>query len=101
MESIGCKRVAQAMDGEQKSSSNIFVVEMKKWFWDVTLNVIPKIIVGKGYAKYTENGDRVLKGAMDGDMLSGIFFDVSGKFVVSYKLPFLRLAGFWVELRTR
>ncbi|XP_021283758.1 cytochrome P450 CYP82D47-like [Herrania umbratica] len=70
---------------KNKDSSDKVLVEMKTWFRDVTLNVILRMIVGK----------RILSSGSDAegerwkDALQD-FFNLSGKFVISDALPFLR-----------
>ncbi|XVE94791.1 hypothetical protein REPUB_Repub02eG0040000 [Reevesia pubescens] len=74
---------------ERKDGSDKVLVEMKKWFKNVTLNVILKMIVGKripssGNDAESEKWKQALKD----------FFDLSGKFVISDALPFLR----WLDI---
>ncbi|XP_002510312.2 cytochrome P450 CYP82D47 [Ricinus communis] len=68
------------------------IVKMKQWFADITLNVIFRIIFGKRYINYTTTQE-------DGDSdqwreAVRNFFVLSGKFVVSDAVPFLR----WLDL---
>ncbi|TXG52312.1 hypothetical protein EZV62_021481 [Acer yangbiense] len=65
------------------SCSNKVLVDMKRWFEDVTLNVILRIIVGK---RCSEN-DRWKEELTT-------FFEWHGKFLVSDALPFLR----WLDI---
>ncbi|XVE94796.1 hypothetical protein REPUB_Repub02eG0040300 [Reevesia pubescens] len=68
-----------------KKRSDKVLVEMKRWFRDVTLNVILKIIVGKRIPNSSEGCETVKwKKSLDD------FFELSGKFVVSDALPYLR-----------
>ncbi|KAJ8748009.1 hypothetical protein K2173_014436 [Erythroxylum novogranatense] len=60
------------------SGSNKVLVDMQKWFWDIALNLILKIIVGKRYVEYT----------------CCRHFRIVGKFSVSDALPFLS----WMDL---
>ncbi|XVF73659.1 hypothetical protein PTKIN_Ptkin13bG0000400 [Pterospermum kingtungense] len=74
---------------EKKDSSGKILVEMKKWFKSVTLNVILRMIVGKripnsGNDVESEGWKQALKE----------FFDLSGKFVISDALPYLR----WLDI---
>ncbi|XP_022752262.1 cytochrome P450 CYP82D47-like [Durio zibethinus] len=74
---------------EKKDSSGKISVEMKKWFKNVTLNVILRMIVGKripssGNDAESERWKQALKD----------FFDLSGKFVISDALPYLR----WLDI---
>ncbi|KAJ8771559.1 hypothetical protein K2173_026736 [Erythroxylum novogranatense] len=74
------------------SGSNKLLVDMQKWFWDVALNMILKIIVGKRYVEYTCCNDKEQKGGWRKELR--LFFELSGKFSVSDFLPFLR----WMDL---
>ncbi|KAL5777892.1 hypothetical protein ACOSP7_010823 [Xanthoceras sorbifolium] len=67
----------------KSSTSNKVSVEMERWFGDVTLNVILRLIVGK---RCSEN---------DGWKKELItFFEWHGKFLVSDALPYLR----WLDI---
>ncbi|WCJ44231.1 Cytochrome P450 82A3 [Euphorbia peplus] len=65
------------------------LVEMKQWFGDITLNVISRIIVGKS-SGYGNSGEDELgwKEALR------VFFDLSGRFVISDGVPYLR----WLDI---
>lgn len=80
------------MDQEQKSRSNKLFVVMKRWFSDITLNVILKIIVGKRNA---ELADCMVGEKSDGwrDTLRD-YIELFGMFVASDALPFFR----WLDL---
>ncbi|XP_037493214.1 cytochrome P450 CYP82D47-like [Jatropha curcas] len=70
------------------------VVKMKQWFGDITLNVIFRIIVGKRYVNYYMTS---LEDGNDSDEWREAvnkFFELSGKYVLSDSLPFLR----WLDL---
>ncbi|KAK1555285.1 hypothetical protein Q3G72_024458 [Acer saccharum] len=74
------------------SSADKILVEMKKWFGDVTLNVVTKIVVGKRFVGYStkkesENNERIHK-ALRG------FFELTGAFVLADAVPFLR----WLDI---
>ena len=68
---------------------------MKKWFGDVTLNMVFRMVVGKRYLEATstsesescDDGDRCRKALRD-------FFEFMGNFVVSDAIPWLR----WLDL---
>ncbi|GLT58099.1 hypothetical protein SLA2020_310210 [Shorea laevis] len=66
------------------SRSGKALVDMKKWFTDVTLNVILRMIVGKRVSNSSERWMKLLKG----------FFEFSGKFLISDAFPFLR----WLDI---
>ncbi|XVF07464.1 hypothetical protein REPUB_Repub06bG0141200 [Reevesia pubescens] len=69
--------------------SDKVLVEMKRWFRDVTLNVILRMIVGKRIPNSSEEGETVKwKKSLDD------FFELSGKLVVSDALPYLR----WLDI---
>ncbi|KAL4290377.1 hypothetical protein GQ457_14G004980 [Hibiscus cannabinus] len=70
----------------RKRSSDKVLVEMKSWFKDVTLNVILRIIVGKRIPNSGEIDNETVKWKKSLDE----FTKISGKFVVSDALPFLR-----------
>ncbi|KAK4860303.1 hypothetical protein QYF36_020952 [Acer negundo] len=74
------------------SSADKILVEMKKWFGDVTLNVVTKIVVGKRFVgdstkKESENNERIQR-ALRG------FFELTGVFVLADAVPFLR----WLDI---
>ncbi|XVF85205.1 hypothetical protein PTKIN_Ptkin17bG0099300 [Pterospermum kingtungense] len=74
---------------KNKDSSGKILVEMKKWFQNVTLNVILRMIVGKRIPSSGRDAESErLKHALED------FFDLSGKFVISDALPFLR----WMDI---
>ncbi|KAK2660429.1 hypothetical protein Ddye_006962 [Dipteronia dyeriana] len=70
---------------ERSNSSNKVSIEMRKWFEDAILNVILRLIVGK---RCNEESD----GWNEEFMKS--FSELSGKFLVSDALPFLR----WLDI---
>ncbi|KAJ8771572.1 hypothetical protein K2173_026749 [Erythroxylum novogranatense] len=74
------------------SGSNKVLVDMQKWFWDVALNMILKITVGKRYVEYTCCSDDEQKGGWRKELR--LFMELSGKFSASDSLPFLR----WMDL---
>ena len=74
--------------GASKSKGNMVLVEMKRWFGDLTLNIVLRTIVGQtvGYITNVEDEESVKgwkKGLKD-------FFHWTGVFSVSDALPFLR-----------
>ncbi|KAG4140335.1 hypothetical protein ERO13_D06G012100v2 [Gossypium hirsutum] len=75
----------------KKKSSNCgkVMVEMKRWFRDVTLNVVLRIVVGKRIPNSYE-GDETVKWKKSLDDL----FELSGKFLISDALPYLR----WLDI---
>ncbi|KAI9201491.1 hypothetical protein LWI28_024238 [Acer negundo] len=84
-------------DRNKDSENNKYKVslEMKKWFGDVTLNVIYKIIVGKRYVgTTTSSSDDDDHEADQWRDAVRRFFELAGKFVVSDAVPFLR----WLDL---
>ncbi|OAY50850.1 cytochrome P450 CYP82D47 [Manihot esculenta] len=76
---------------KKKNNSDMVLVEMKRWFADITSNVILRIIFGKsvGYETTNESEENEkLKVALRD------FFDLSGRFVVADAVPFLR----WLDI---
>ncbi|XP_050237088.1 cytochrome P450 CYP82D47-like [Mercurialis annua] len=85
------KELYGAWDKDQKSSSESRVlVDMKRWFGDITLNVILKLIVGKsvGYVTTNERSDEEWKQALRD------FFHLAGMFAAADAVPFLR----WLDI---
>ncbi|KAK9218462.1 hypothetical protein WN943_007100 [Citrus x changshan-huyou] len=64
-----------------KSPNKMLLVEMKKWFEDILRNVVLRMIVGKECNSVDSEKWK--------ELLTR-FFEMSGKFVVSDALPFLR-----------
>ncbi|KAL3734777.1 hypothetical protein ACJRO7_024021 [Eucalyptus globulus] len=61
------------------------LVDMKRWFGDITLNVVFRMIVGKRYEdEQDEKGREALRS----------YFDLAGRFIVSDAFPILR----WLDL---
>ncbi|KAK9280973.1 hypothetical protein L1049_003864 [Liquidambar formosana] len=77
----------QWIENNQKSGTDKVFVEMKKWFGDVTFNVILKMVLGKRYSGEEEGGVRFKKAIRE-------WFEYLGMFLVSDALPFLR----WLDL---
>ncbi|KAF8024316.1 hypothetical protein BT93_F1490 [Corymbia citriodora subsp. variegata] len=71
------KRCTENYNGAQKK----VLVDMKRWFGDITLNVVFRMIVGKRFEdEQDEKGRDALRE----------FFDLAGRFVVSDAFPILR-----------
>ncbi|KAK8608620.1 hypothetical protein V6N13_024037 [Hibiscus sabdariffa] len=83
-----CLQQLYELWNRKRSTSNCdkVLVEMKSWFKDVTLNVILRIIVGKRIPNSGEIDNETVKWKKSLDE----FTKISGKFVVSDTLPFLR-----------
>ncbi|KAG8632548.1 cytochrome P450 CYP82D47 [Manihot esculenta] len=77
---------------KNKSNNDKLKIEMKRWLWDITLNVILKIIVGKRYVEYANVGEGQESDAWREAMRE--FMELSGVFAVSDALPYLR----WLDL---
>ncbi|GMI93955.1 cytochrome P450, family 82, subfamily C, polypeptide 4 [Hibiscus trionum] len=75
---------------KRSSNSDKVLVEMKTWFRDVTLNLILRIIVGKRIPFSDERDDEAEKWKKSLDDI----MEMSGKFLVSDALPFLR----WLDI---
>ncbi|KAK2660435.1 hypothetical protein Ddye_006968 [Dipteronia dyeriana] len=74
------------------SSAGQVLVEMKKWFGDVTLNVVTNIVVGKRFVgdstkQESENNERSRRALT-------AFMELTGAFVLADAVPFLR----WLDL---
>ncbi|WRX30157.1 Cytochrome P450 - like 10 [Theobroma cacao] len=82
------QQLYQLWDKKRSNSAKV-LVDMKRWFRDVVLNVILMIIVGKRIPNSSE-GDETVKWKKSLDDFS----EQSGKFVVSDALPFLR----WLDI---
>ncbi|XP_038715774.1 cytochrome P450 CYP82D47-like [Tripterygium wilfordii] len=81
------KELYQLWADNKSTGPNQVLVDMKRWFEDVNLNVIFRMIVGK---RYSDDGEE-----SSGQKLAlKEFFELFGKFVVSDALPFLR----WLDL---
>ncbi|KAB2076084.1 hypothetical protein ES319_A06G016300v1 [Gossypium barbadense] len=75
----------QLWNKKRSANSDKVLVEMKGWFKEVTLNVIMRMIVGKRIPNSSEGGENLKwRKSMDD------FFVLSGKFLISDALPFLR-----------
>ncbi|KAL5558124.1 hypothetical protein UlMin_034335 [Ulmus minor] len=69
---------------------NKIAVDMKKWFGDITLNVVLMMVVGKGYSEDEQN-----EGSSDHRKRAiREWFRLFGTFVVGDAIPFLR----WLDL---
>lgn len=62
-------------------------VDMKRWFWGITLNVMVRMVVGRRFSDEGENCERTKKTITD-------FIKLLGKPAVGDVLPFLR----WLDL---
>uniref|UniRef100_A0A2C9U079 Cytochrome P450 n=1 Tax=Manihot esculenta TaxID=3983 RepID=A0A2C9U079_MANES len=73
---------------KNKNNTGKLKVEMKRWFCDITLNVIFKIIVGKRYVEYANVDEDQESDAWRESMRE--FMELSGAFAISDALPYLR-----------
>ncbi|MED6182743.1 hypothetical protein PIB30_031494 [Stylosanthes scabra] len=71
-------------------NKSMAVTEMDKWFGEITLNVMFRLVVGKRFTGYSEENERIRK------MLRS-FFDLSALFVIGDAIPWLR----WLDLDGR
>ncbi|MFQ6651443.1 hypothetical protein Gotur_023774 [Gossypium turneri] len=79
------QQLYQLWSKKRSANSDKVLVEMKGWFKEVTLNVIMRMIVGKRIPNSSEGGENLKwRKSMDD------FFLLSGKFLISDALPFLR-----------
>ncbi|KAK9218465.1 hypothetical protein WN943_007102 [Citrus x changshan-huyou] len=70
---------------KNKSTNKILLVEMKKWFGDTLRNVVLRMVVGKGCNSVDSE---------EWKELLTRFFEMSGKFLASDALPFMR----WLDI---
>uniref|UniRef100_A0A5B7BTW9 Cytochrome P450 CYP82D47-like n=1 Tax=Davidia involucrata TaxID=16924 RepID=A0A5B7BTW9_DAVIN len=98
LEMLGHVRVSQVKESikeiyelwlnNKSSASNYKVkIEMKRWFGDLSLNMMVRMLVGKRYLSNDKEGTRFQKAI-------GEFFKLLGIFVVSDAIPSLR----WLDL---
>nr|POE50597.1 cytochrome p450 82a3 [Quercus suber] len=77
---------------ELLGKKNKVFVEMERWFGYTTLNIVSRMVVGKRFGgattKYENEGNDQCRKVLRG------FFDLTGTFVVSDALPYLR----WLDI---
>ncbi|GKV04739.1 hypothetical protein SLEP1_g16852 [Rubroshorea leprosula] len=73
-----------------KDSSHKALLEMKRWFGDLTLNIIFKVVLGKRYVDHSQKDEE--KDQWKASVRE--FIDFVGKFLISDSLPFLR----WLDI---
>ncbi|MBA0869403.1 hypothetical protein Goshw_027733, partial [Gossypium schwendimanii] len=84
------QQLYQLWNKKKSSTSDKVLVEMKRWFRDVTLNVILRIVVGKRIPNSYEGVETVKwKKSLDD------LFDLSGKFLIPDALMYLRVGYWW------
>ncbi|KAF8024313.1 hypothetical protein BT93_F1487 [Corymbia citriodora subsp. variegata] len=79
------KHIYKRCTNNHSGAPKMVLVEMKRWFGDLTLNVMFRMIVGKRYED--EQDYKVGEALRD-------FFDLAGRFVISDAFPILR----WFDL---
>ncbi|KAL1309511.1 cytochrome P450 CYP82D47 [Arachis ipaensis] len=81
--------VKTAMNDSYNNSNNksMAVTEMDKWFGEISLNVMFRLVVGKRFTGHSEENERIRKALRD-------FFDLGASFVVADSIPWLR----WLDL---
>ncbi|XLT02869.1 hypothetical protein HN51_052220, partial [Arachis hypogaea] len=81
--------VKTAMNDSYNNSNNksMAVTEMDKWFGEISLNVLFRLVVGKRFTGHSEENERIRKALRD-------FFDLGASFVVADSIPWLR----WLDL---
>ncbi|KAL6131085.1 hypothetical protein ACLB2K_069463 [Fragaria x ananassa] len=85
-----CTKHIVDMWERNKGVSNKVMVEMRKWFGDLTSNVMLRMVVGKrflGLAQENEEIECLRKALRE-------FFKLGGEFVISDAVPYLR----WLDL---
>ncbi|KAL2520998.1 Cytochrome [Forsythia ovata] len=76
----------------KKDKSGEVLVEMKKWFGNLNLNVVLRMVAGKRYFGVTADEDKIE--ARKCQKVLRDFFHLAGLFVVGDTIPFLR----WFDL---
>ncbi|MED6127439.1 hypothetical protein PIB30_088157 [Stylosanthes scabra] len=81
--------VKTAMRESYNKSNNesVTITEMDKWFGEISLNVVFRLVVGKRFTGHSEENERIRKVLRD-------FSDLIASFVVSDSIPWLR----WLDL---
>ncbi|MED6218272.1 hypothetical protein PIB30_025193 [Stylosanthes scabra] len=69
------------------NNKSMVVTEMDKWFGEISLNVLFRLVVGKRFSGQSEENERIRKALRD-------FFDLGASFVVGDAIPWLR----WLDL---
>lgn len=87
---VGVKKLYKLWD-ENKNGSGGVSVEMKKWFGELTLNIVLRMVAGK---RFFGSGGADDEEAMRCRRVMREFFRLLGVFVVADSLPFLR----WLDL---
>ncbi|XP_018816029.1 cytochrome P450 CYP82D47-like [Juglans regia] len=75
------------------NNNKLVLVEMRRWFSNITLNTVFRMVVGKRFASAT-NGDKDEGNDLQCRKALTDFLMFAGKFVVSDALPYLR----WLDL---
>lgn len=68
-------------------NNKVLVVDMKKWFGDITSNVVFRMVVGQRFNETSESDDQKKRAMKE-------FFDLTGSFVLADAIPYLR----WLDL---
>ncbi|PKI45482.1 hypothetical protein CRG98_034137 [Punica granatum] len=63
------------------------LVDMKRWFGDITVKMVFRMIVGRWFKDNSEGDEKGRQALRE-------FFDLMGRFIVSHGLPYLR----WLDL---
>ncbi|KAM0066851.1 putative cytochrome P450 [Helianthus debilis subsp. tardiflorus] len=77
---------------EKRDAQGKVLVEMKKWFGDLTLNTMLKVVVGKRYTRGVDSEDEEEMMSCRGVLRE--WFQYLGQFLVADALPFLD----WLDL---
>ncbi|PON70149.1 Cytochrome P450, E-class, group I [Parasponia andersonii] len=94
--SFAVKDIYELFRAKNAKAAEVVKVELKKWFADIALNTVFKVVVGKRLVESERSkesggdersGHRCRKAIRD-------FFDMTGAFVVSDAIPWLR----WLDL---
>ncbi|PKI39118.1 hypothetical protein CRG98_040494 [Punica granatum] len=81
------RKNASSISNSRAEPASLLLVDMKRWFRDITVNIMFRMIVGKRFHDDGEGDEEGRKALRD-------WMELIGRFVVSDGLPFLR----WLDL---
>ncbi|XP_030481393.1 cytochrome P450 CYP82D47 [Cannabis sativa] len=70
-----------------KSQNDVVLVELKQWVWDLTLNVLLRMVVGRRYTSGNNNNNKIQKAIEN-------FFNIFGAIVPGDVIPYIK----WLDL---
>ncbi|XVE94790.1 hypothetical protein REPUB_Repub02eG0039700 [Reevesia pubescens] len=81
-----------AVKGRSNNSSEKVVVEMKRWFWTLNINMVFKMVIGKRYSE-VETSHGKDENERRRKAIRGVF-ELTGTFTVADSIPYLR----WLDI---